>query len=193
MRQWLRHRERGMLIARRAASRAARSGAGIVRATPPRTRGHTTLDEQHSQHGSREQKDRALARPPPDESAEPTREVEQLGQRKPLPRRPARHARRRANARRRLEARRRSRGPSGLRARARAASGQQRRNRRGASRHSSVCGTMRGRRPPRARSAGKHRPRAQSPDATVVAHTLRMDIVRDLMRAGRKGVWRKGS
>ena len=192
MRQWLRHRKRGMLIARRAASRAARSGAGIVRATPPRTRGHTTLDEQHSQHGSREQKDRALARPPPDESAEPTREEEQLGQRKPLPRRPARHARCRGSAGRRLDARRPSRAPSGLQARARAASGQPFRSPRGR-----VGG--RARAAPRAADTRlalpalrARRPRAQPPSSRGWRHTLAGQIAqpptsRKIRPAGRGG------
>ena len=61
----------------------------------------------------REHLERALARPPPDESAEPPQEVEQLGQRKPRPQGPARHARRCGSARRWPEASRSSQRTNG--------------------------------------------------------------------------------
>ena len=104
-----RHRERGILIAHAARlPEPPAAGAGIVRAMPLRTP-HDALRAARL----REHLERALARPPPDERAEPPREVEQLGQRKPRPQRPARHARRCGSARRRLEARRSSQRTNG--------------------------------------------------------------------------------
>ena len=130
-----------------------------------------------------------VAREPVAEAVrEPAREVEQLGQRKPLPRRP----RCRGSAGRRLDARRPSRAPSGLQARARAASGQPFRSPRGR-----VGG--RARAAPRAADTRlalpalrARRPRAQPPSSRGWRHTLAGQIAqpptsRKIRPAGRGG------